>query len=67
MDGEHVLSDAQQFELERMQRVVDGAHDVEELRGLCKQLLQATAVQTSATRWALERLMEAERRPGAKQ
>lgn len=44
-----------------MQRIVDATDDVEALKRLCKQLLQAAACQVSATRWALEQLMDAQR------
>lgn len=48
-----------QFEMERMVRVIDGCNDVRELRGLCRQLLQAWHTQRAATVWVM-----GQKRPG---
>lgn len=55
------LTIAQQFEVERMTRVVDAATDIEELRRLCRQLIQAWHCQKAATHWAIEQAMDSDR------
>jgi hypothetical protein len=47
------LTTAQQFEQERMSRAIDATNDLEVLRKLAKQLLQAWMVQRSASLWAM--------------
>jgi hypothetical protein len=47
------LTPAQEFELERMRRVIDATSDVEALRSLSKQLLQAWHSQRAATNWIM--------------
>jgi hypothetical protein len=47
------LTIAQQFELERMGRTIDGTSDVGELRKLAKLLLQAWQTQKAATQWMI--------------
>ena len=47
------------FELERFNRVLDGATDRESLRRIAKQLLQAWITQKAATRWALQQSLPA--------
>jgi hypothetical protein len=47
------LSIAQQFELERFNRVIDASVDPAELQELAKQLLQAWHMQKAATNWAI--------------
>lgn len=47
------LSTGQQFEIERMSRVIDATTDPEVLRGLCKQLLYAWHSQKAATAWVM--------------
>jgi hypothetical protein len=47
------LTIAQQFELERMSRTIDGVNDVPTLRKLAKQLLQAWQTQKAATQWMI--------------
>ena len=47
------LTIAQQFELERMTRTIDGTSDVKELRKLAKMLLQAWHSQKAATQWVM--------------
>lgn len=47
------LSTAQQFEIERFSRAIDGTTDPEVLRRLCRQLLQAWQVQKAATQWVM--------------
>jgi hypothetical protein len=49
------LSIGQQFELERMNRVIDQAQDIQELRDICKKLLQAWQSQRAATAWVMSR------------
>lgn len=44
---------AQNFEIEKMNRVIDGTADIGALKQLCKQLLQAWMTQKSATNWAM--------------
>jgi hypothetical protein len=48
------LTTAQQFELERMSRVIDSTQDLATLRNLAKQLLQAWQGQKAATRWVMD-------------
>lgn len=48
------LTTAQQFELEKMSRVIDATSDVAALRNLAKQLLQAWQGQKAATRWVMD-------------
>jgi hypothetical protein len=48
------LTTVQQFEIERMNRAIDGTDDVQVLRSLAKQLLTAWMVQKSATIWAIK-------------
>jgi hypothetical protein len=45
---------SQKFEIERMSRAIDGTSDVEVLKSLAKQLLNAWMVQKAATIWAIE-------------
>lgn len=47
------LSLGQQFELERMTRMIDSTGDPQSLRGLAKQLLQAWHTQKAATEWIM--------------
>jgi hypothetical protein len=47
------LSLGQQFELERMSRVIDATADAHALRDLAKQLLQAWHSQKAATQWVM--------------
>ena len=47
------LTLAQQFDLERMGRTIDGTSDVVELRKLAKMLLQAWQTQKAATQWMI--------------
>lgn len=47
------LSLGQQFELERMTRMIDSTGDPQSLRGLAKQLLQAWHTQKAATEWVM--------------
>ena len=47
------LSIAQQFEIERFNRVIDASVDPAELQHLAKQLLQAWHTQKAATTWAI--------------
>jgi hypothetical protein len=47
------LSMAQQFEIAKMERVIDGTSNVDDLRKLAKMLHQAWQVQRSAALWAM--------------
>jgi hypothetical protein len=47
------LTLVQQFELERMARVINSTSDPVALRGLAKQLLQAWQTQRAATEWVM--------------
>jgi hypothetical protein len=53
------LTTTQQFEVERMHRMVDSTEDVGALRALSKQLIQAWFCQKAATRWAIDQAMAA--------
>jgi hypothetical protein len=47
------LTIGQQFEIERLNRVIDATADPEQLRQLAKQLLQAWHTQKAATNWMI--------------
>jgi hypothetical protein len=47
------LSTSQLFEIEKMSRTIDSLNDIETLRKITKQLLNAWMLQKSATNWAL--------------
>lgn len=47
------LTLGQQFESERMCRVIDETNDIDALRGLAKQLVQAWYNQKAATAWVM--------------
>jgi hypothetical protein len=47
------LTLGQQFELERLTRVIDSTADLQSLQGLAKQLLQAWHSQKAATQWVM--------------
>jgi len=47
------LSIGQKFELERMTRAIDQAQDIQELRDICKRLLQVWQSQKAATQWVM--------------
>ena len=49
---------AQQFEMERISRVIDSTADPEQLQLLAKQLLQAWHSQKAATEWVIRQQME---------
>jgi len=51
--GPIALTDAQAFEVERFSRAIDATSDLEALRGMCKQLLQAWMTQKSVTCWVM--------------
>lgn len=53
MSDQLALSIGQQFEIERMGRVIDATSDIESLRRLSKQLVQAWYCQKAATRWVM--------------
>jgi hypothetical protein len=48
------LTLGQQFEIERFNRAIDDCNDVEELRGIARQLLQAWQTQKAATVWMMK-------------
>lgn len=48
------LSISQQFELERMERAIDSAEDVEVLRELAKQAFRAWMVQKASCIWVMK-------------
>jgi hypothetical protein len=48
------LSLGQQFEMERIRRVIDAETDPSVLRGLAKQLLNAWQTQKAATSWVIK-------------
>jgi hypothetical protein len=47
------LSAGQQFEIERLSRLIDATADPAQLRLLAKQLLQAWHTQKAATNWVI--------------
>ena len=47
------LTLGQQFELERLTRVIDSTADLQSLQGLAKQLLHAWHSQKAATQWVM--------------
>lgn len=47
------LTLGQQFELERMNRALDATVDLDRLRDMAKQLLQAWHSQKAATQWVI--------------
>ena len=49
---------AQQFEMERINRVIDATADPEQLQLIAKQLLQAWQSQKAATEWVVRQHME---------
>jgi hypothetical protein len=49
------LSMAQEFELERMTRTIDGTSDPETLRNLAKLLLKSWHTQKAATEWMMRK------------
>lgn len=51
------LTAAQEFEIERMSRIIDSTNDVKALRALSKQLLTALMVQKAATAWAIKQVV----------
>jgi hypothetical protein len=53
MSDSIALSLGQKFEIERMGRVIDSTTDLDELRSIAKQLLQAWHTQKAATNWIL--------------
>lgn len=47
------LTAAQQFDLERFSRAIDATSDLDALRAINKQLLQAWHTQRAATLWVM--------------
>jgi hypothetical protein len=52
------LTTGQQFEIERLSRVIDATADPEELRQVAKQLLRAWHTQKAATNWFIRQQAE---------
>jgi hypothetical protein len=48
------LSLGQRFEMERFNRVIDECNELEDLRKISKQLLQAWFIQKAATTWVMK-------------
>lgn len=53
------LTLGQQFELERMNRALDATVDLDRLRDMAKQLLQAWHSQKAATMWVMRQQLNA--------
>lgn len=51
------LSPAQQFEIEKMNRIIDSTADVAALRGVAKQLFTAWMTQRAATVWMMRQTL----------
>ena len=49
---------AQQFEMEKINRIIDSTADPEQLQSIAKQLLQASHSQKAATEWIIRQEME---------
>ncbi len=49
---------AQQFEMEKINRIIDSTADPEQLQLIAKQLLQAWHSQKAATDWVIRQEME---------
>jgi hypothetical protein len=47
------LTTAQQFEIERFNRVIDATNDISELQQIAKQLLEAWQGQKAAVAWVM--------------
>jgi hypothetical protein len=54
MENSLNLSLGQKFEVERISRAIDSESDLEVLRGLSKQLLNAWQTQKAATNWVIK-------------
>jgi hypothetical protein len=48
---------AQRFEIEKFNRIIDETEDIEDLKKVCKQLLEAWQMQKSATLWFLKQTL----------
>ncbi len=53
------LSTSQQFEIERMKRVIDETKDLVALQSLCKKLAQAWITQKAVTAWVMRQGLSA--------
>ena len=51
------LSPAQQFEIEKMNRIIDSTADIAALRKVAKELLTAWMMQRSATVWMMRQTL----------
>lgn len=47
------FSTFQQFEIEKLNRAIDNTTDIESLKAISRQLLQAWQVQRAATNWVI--------------
>lgn len=50
------LSTAQEFEIERLNRIVDSVDNISDLKKLCKQLIHAWMIQRAAATWAIKQI-----------
>lgn len=53
------LTLAQQYEAERMNRLIDSMTNAEDLRAMCKKLLGAWMTQKAATTWVMRQSISA--------
>ncbi len=53
------LTMVQKFEIERFNRAIDTTADLDQLRDIAKQLLQAWHTQKAATNWAIRQQISA--------
>lgn len=53
------LTIGQQFEIERFNREIDSSENIDELRTIAKQLLQAWQTQKAATVWMMKQNLSA--------
>jgi len=54
-----VLTTSQRFEIEKMDRVIDGTTDTAALQNLAKQLHRAWHVQKASSRWLIDENIKA--------
>jgi hypothetical protein len=53
------LSISQQFDIERFNRAIDDSENIDEIRGIAKQLLMAWQTQRAATNWIMKSSLSA--------
>lgn len=51
------LTSAQEFEIEKMSRIIDSIDSIPDLKALSKQLLYGWMVQRAGTSWAIRQAM----------